>query len=69
VNVCDALCPFFRTPVLKLPLLAVAVCSLGPTLVQVIVSPAWIVIVAGVNSKSEIVSLGSSPATWAARSG
>ncbi len=52
---------------LKLPLLAVAVCSLGPTLVQVIVSPAWIVIVAGVNLKSEIVSPGSSPATWAAR--
>ena len=65
VNVCDALCPFFRIPVLKLPLLAVAVCSLGPSLVHVIVSPVWIVTVAGVNLKSEIVSPGSA-ARWAA---
>ena len=39
VNVCDALWPFWSTPVLKLPLLAVAVCALGPSLVQVTVSP------------------------------
>ena len=39
VNVCDPLWPFWSTPVLKLPLLAVAVCALGPLLVQVTVSP------------------------------
>jgi hypothetical protein len=46
-------------PVSKLPSLAVAVCAVGPTLVQVIVSPTWTVIVAGENLKSEIVSPGS----------
>jgi hypothetical protein len=47
-NVCEALCPFFSRPVLKLPLFAVAECSLGPSLVHVTVSPAWIVSEAGV---------------------
>jgi hypothetical protein len=64
VNVWDALWPFFNTPVLKLPLLAVAVCGLGPAFDHVTVSPTWIVIVAGANLKSEIVSPGS-PATCA----
>jgi len=57
VNVCDALFPFCSTPVLKLPSLAVAVCALGPWLTQVTVSPTWIVIVAGVNWKSAIVTV------------
>ena len=48
-NVCDPLAPFASRPVLKLPLLAVALCSLGPLLVQITVSPAWIVSVPGVN--------------------
>lgn len=61
-NVCEALWPLFRVPVLKLPSLAVAVCGLGPLFVHVTVSPAWIVSVAGANLKSEIVSPGS-PAT------
>lgn len=61
---CEALAPFLRVPVSKLPSFAVAVCGLGPSLVQVTVSPTWIVIVAGVNLKSEIVSAGS-PATCA----
>jgi hypothetical protein len=39
VKVWDALWPFFRTPVLKLPLLAVAVWGLGPLFVHVTVSP------------------------------
>jgi hypothetical protein len=43
----------------KLPSLAVAVWSVGPLFVHVIVSPTWIVIVAGANLKSEIVSPGS----------
>jgi hypothetical protein len=64
VNVCDALCPFCRVPVSKLWSFAVAVCAVGPLLVHVIVSPTWIVIEAGENLKSEIVSPGS-PATWA----
>ena len=60
-NVCEALWPFFSVPVLKLPLVAVAVWSVGPLLVQVTVSPTWIVSVPGVNLKSEILS-GGSPA-------
>ncbi len=63
LKVCEALAPFDSTPVLKLPSLAVAVCAVGPSFVQVIVSPTWTVIVAGVNLKSEIVS----PAAPAAR--
>ena len=59
VNVCEALCPFCSVPVSKLWSLAVAVCGEGPLLVHVIVSPTWIVIVAGANLKSEIVSPGS----------
>jgi hypothetical protein len=58
-------------PVLKLPSLAVAVWSVGPSLVQVTASPTWIVIVPGVNLKSEIVSAGSPAAaralTWPIR--
>ncbi len=65
VNVCEALWPFFRVPVLKLPSLAVAVWLLGPLLVQVTVSPTWTVIVPGVNLKSEIVSAGSPAASRA----
>ena len=65
VNVCEALWPFFKVPVLKLPSLAVAVWSLGPLLVQVTVSPTWIVIAPGVNLKSEIVSAGSPAAARA----
>jgi len=57
VNVCDALWPFCSTPVLKLPLFAVAVCALGPWFVQVTGSPTWIVIVAGVNWKSAIATV------------
>ena len=64
LKVCEALAPFDSTPVLKLPSLAVAVCAVGPSLVQVIVSPTWTVIVPGVNLKSEIVSL-AAPAAWA----
>src|SRR5664279_578255 len=44
VNVCDALWPCLRIPVLKLPLVAVAVCELGPLLVQVMVSPTCTVV-------------------------
>jgi hypothetical protein len=66
VNVCEALWPFFRVPVLKLPLLAVAVWLVGPLFVQVTLSPTWIVSDAGVNLKSEIVSTGSD-ALWARR--
>ena len=47
VNVWDALCPFLSTPVSKLPPCAVAVWLDGPSLVQVIVSPTWTVVVAG----------------------
>ena len=50
---------------LKLPSLAVAVWLVGPLLVQVTVSPTWIVIVPGVNLKSEIVSEGSPAAARA----
>ena len=39
VNVCDALWPLRSTPVSKLPLVAVAVCSDGPRFVQVTLSP------------------------------
>jgi hypothetical protein len=39
----------------KLPSFAVAECAVGPLLVQVTVSPAWTVIVAGPNEKSLIV--------------
>jgi hypothetical protein len=66
VNVCEALAPFCRIPVLKLPSVAVAVWGAGPSLVHVIVSPTWTVIDAGANLKSEIVSAGS-PAMWARR--
>ncbi len=59
VNWCDALWPVFRVPVSKLPSLAVAVCGAFPWFVQVTVSPTWIVIVAGENLKSTIVSAGS----------
>jgi hypothetical protein len=59
VNVCDALEPFFSVPVSKLPFEAVAVWSVGPLFVQVIVSPTWIVIDAGEKKKSAIVTLGS----------
>ena len=65
VNVCEALWPFFNVPVLKLPSLAVAVWSVGPLLVQVTVSPTWIVSDPGVNLKSEIVSAGSPAAARA----
>ena len=59
---CEALAPFFRTPVLKLPSLAVAVWELGPSLVQVIVWPACRVTVLAVNLKSEMVTPGSDAA-------
>jgi hypothetical protein len=49
VNVCEALWPFCSVPVSKLWSFAVAVWALGPLFVQVIVSPTWIVIVAGEN--------------------
>src|SRR5688572_27720028 len=42
-------------PVSKLPSSAVAECGVGPAFVQVTVSPASIVMVAGANSKSRIV--------------
>jgi hypothetical protein len=69
VNVCEALWPFFRTPVSKLRLFAVAECGLGPAFVQVIVSPTCTVIVAGANLKSEIVSPGSPAAAALAPAG
>jgi hypothetical protein len=59
VNVCEALWPLLNVPVLKLPSFAVAVCELGPSLVQVIVSPTWTVVVGGVKWKSAIVTAGS----------
>jgi len=59
VNVCEALCPRFSGPVLKLPSRAVAVCVLGPLFVQVMVSPTWTVTALGVKWKSAIVSAGS----------
>lgn len=55
----EALWPLLRTPVLKLPLLAVAVWSLGPLLCHTTVSPTCTVIVAGVKLKSAIVTLAS----------
>lgn len=55
----DALWPFRKTPVLKLPLLAVAVWSLGPLLDQSTVPPTCRVIVNGVKLKSAIVTPGS----------
>ena len=50
----------------KLPSRAVAVCALGPSFVQVIVSPTCTVIVLGLNWKSEIATAGSL-AAWARR--
>lgn len=49
VKVCDALLPFLRSPVSKLWSLAVALCSLGPALVHVTVSPTCTVSVPGEN--------------------
>lgn len=51
----EALCPFFSTPVLKLPLFAVAVWSLGPLFDHRIVPPTGMVIENGVKLKSAIV--------------
>ncbi len=51
-------------PVSKLPLLAVAECPVGPSLVHVTVSPTTTVTVAGVKSKSLMVTLAVS-AAWA----
>jgi hypothetical protein len=56
----------FSVPVSKLWSFAVAVCGEGPLFDQVIVSPTLIVVVAGVNLKSEIVTPGS-PAARARR--
>ena len=64
MNVCEALWPFLRMPVVKLPLLAVAVWLDGPLLLHVMVSPTWIVVDAGEKWKSAIVTPGS-PATSA----
>src|SRR5947209_7848699 len=44
VKVCVALCPFRSTPLSKLPLVAVAVCSDGPRFVQVTLSPTLMVV-------------------------
>ena len=55
----DALWPFCKTPVLKLPLLAVAVWALGPLLSHWTVSPTWTVIARGVKLKSAMVTPGS----------
>lgn len=55
----EALWPFCNTPVLKLPLSAVAVWALGPLLTHVTVSPTCTVIEAGLKLKSAIVTLGS----------
>jgi hypothetical protein len=55
--VTEALWPLLRTPVLKLPLLAVAVWALGPLLCHTTVSPTCTVIVAGVKLKSAIVTV------------
>jgi hypothetical protein len=57
--VTDALWPFCKIPVLKLPLLAVAVWALGPLLSHWTVSPTWTVIVPGVKLKSAMVTPGS----------
>jgi hypothetical protein len=54
-------------PVLKLPLLAVAVWALGPLFVQVMVSPTCTVIVPGANWKSAIATPGSAVADASAR--
>src|ERR687896_561887 len=54
-NVSERLCPALKIPVSKLPSSAVAECGVGPSLVQVTVSPTLIVTDAGANSKSLIV--------------
>jgi hypothetical protein len=59
VKVCEALWPLLSVPVLKLPSFAVAVWELGPSLVQVIVSPTWTVVDGGVKWKSAILTAGS----------
>jgi hypothetical protein len=74
VNVCEPLWPWLRIPVLKLPLLAVALWGCWPLFVQVIVSPTWTVIVGGENRQADEFGVhvpGStmptpgSPAAWA----
>ena len=55
LKVCERLCPAGKIPVSKLPSGAVAECAVGPSFVQVTVSPWLIVICAGANWKSEIV--------------
>ena len=59
----EALWPFCKTPVSKLPLFAVAVWGLGPLLSHSIVSPTCTVIAPGVKLKSAIVTPGSA-ARW-----
>src|SRR5436190_5215359 len=52
VNVKEPLAPLASTPVLKLPLLAVAECREGPWLNQVTRSPTWMVSDCGPKAKS-----------------
>ena len=59
----EALWPFCKTPVSKLPLFAVAVWGLGPLLSHSIVSPTCTVIAPGVKLKSAMVTPGSA-ALW-----
>src|ERR687896_2413462 len=54
-NVSERLWPASKMPVSKLPPSAVAECGVGPSLVQVTVSPTSIVTAAGANWKSLIV--------------
>src|SRR5918999_794274 len=54
-NVSERLCPALKIPVSKLPSFAVAECGVGPSLVQVTVSPTLTVTAPGENWKSLIV--------------
>src|SRR5918992_5144944 len=54
-KVSERLCPASNIPLSKLPSSAVAECGVGPSLVQVTVSPTLMVTDAGANSKSLIV--------------
>lgn len=55
----EALWPFCKTPVSKLPLFAVAVWGLGPLLSHSMVSPTCTVMAPGVKLKSAMVTPGS----------
>ena len=55
LKVCERLCPSGKMPVSKLPSGEVDECGVGPSFVQVTVSPCWIVICAGANWKSATV--------------